>query len=47
MRNFIGVNQHIFFLKGQNIMGNVIIVHEIVYSITNSKEPNLLLKLLN
>jgi Reverse transcriptase (RNA-dependent DNA polymerase) len=40
----IGLNQHAF-LKGKNIMDNVIAVHEILHSIKSTKEPGLLLKL--
>jgi Reverse transcriptase (RNA-dependent DNA polymerase) len=40
----IGLNQHIF-LKGRNIMDNVIAANEIFHSVKNIKEPGLLLKL--
>jgi Reverse transcriptase (RNA-dependent DNA polymerase) len=40
----IGFNQHAF-LKGRNIMDNVIVAHEILHSVKSSKEPSLLLKL--
>jgi hypothetical protein len=38
------MNQHAF-LKGQNIMDNVIVAHEILHSINQTKEPDFLLKL--
>jgi Reverse transcriptase (RNA-dependent DNA polymerase) len=40
----IGVNQHAFF-KSQNIMDNVIVAHEILHSVKQSKKKGLLLKL--
>jgi Reverse transcriptase (RNA-dependent DNA polymerase) len=40
----IGLNQHIF-LKGRNIMDNVIAANEIFHSVKNIKEPGFLLKL--
>jgi Reverse transcriptase (RNA-dependent DNA polymerase) len=40
----IGLNQHVF-LKGINIMDNVIAAHEILHSIKSTKELGLLLKL--
>jgi Reverse transcriptase (RNA-dependent DNA polymerase) len=40
----IGFNQHAF-LKGRNIMDNIISAHEILYFVHRSKEPGLLLKL--
>jgi Reverse transcriptase (RNA-dependent DNA polymerase) len=40
----IGLNQHAF-LKGRNIMDNVIAAHEILHSVKTSKESGLLLKL--
>jgi Reverse transcriptase (RNA-dependent DNA polymerase) len=40
----IGFNQHAF-LKGRNIMDNVIVAHKILHSMHRSKEPGILLKL--
>jgi Reverse transcriptase (RNA-dependent DNA polymerase) len=40
----IGVNQHAF-LKGHNIMDNVIAAHKILYFVRHSKELCLLVKL--
>jgi Reverse transcriptase (RNA-dependent DNA polymerase) len=44
LNRLIGMNQHVF-LKGKNIMDNVIAAHEILHSIKQTKEPDLLLKL--
>jgi hypothetical protein len=33
----IGLNQHVF-LKGRNIMDNIIVAHEILHSVKNTKE---------
>jgi Reverse transcriptase (RNA-dependent DNA polymerase) len=41
---FIGMNQHAF-LKGYNIMDNVITAHKFLHFVHKSKEPGLLLKL--
>jgi Reverse transcriptase (RNA-dependent DNA polymerase) len=41
---FIGLNQYVF-LKGRNIMDNVISAHEILHYVHRSKEPGLLIKL--
>jgi Reverse transcriptase (RNA-dependent DNA polymerase) len=44
LNRLIGINQHAF-LKGRNIMDNVIAAHEILHSINQTKEPSLLLNL--
>jgi Reverse transcriptase (RNA-dependent DNA polymerase) len=44
LNRLIGVNQHTF-LKGRNIMDNVIAAHEILHSVKQSKEQGILLKL--
>jgi Reverse transcriptase (RNA-dependent DNA polymerase) len=44
LNRLIGMNQHAF-LKGRNIMDNIIVAHEILHSINQTKEPGLLLKL--
>jgi Reverse transcriptase (RNA-dependent DNA polymerase) len=44
LHRLIGLNQHAF-LKGRNIMNNVISSHKILHSVHRSKEPGLLFKL--